>query len=223
MKLMTTRYRPRIAIPLPHSSDPEYAERAMPQYERAVELAGGEPVRIPLDRSPAEVMKLIERCDGVLLPGSKADVDPAKYGAAKHEKTDPSDPKRDTVDELLLQDAYNMHKPVLGICYGLQILNVYRSGTLLQHIESAVNHEAGRTVPVAHQVEIAPGSKLAEIVGRSSGRDSGELQPSSVCRRDWRRAEGHRALRGRWNHRGDRRDVAGPFCGRGAMASGAVV
>jgi len=156
--------RPRIAIPLPHGGDSEYAERAIPQYERAVELAGGEPVRIPLDRSPAEVMKLIERCDAVLLPGSKADVDPAKFGAKRHEKTEAADPKRDTVDELLLQDAYNMRKPVLGICYGLQILNVYRSGTLVQHIESPVNHEAGRKVPVAHEVEIEPGSKLAEIL-----------------------------------------------------------
>src|SRR6266568_2851873 len=157
--------KPRIAIPLPHGADPEYAERAIPQYERAVELSGGEPVRIPLDRSPAEVMKLIERSDAVLLPGSKADVDPAKFGAVRHPKTEAADPKRDTVDELLLQDAYNMRKPVLGICYGLQILNVYRSGTLVQHIESAVNHEAGRKVPVAHDVEIEPGSKLAEIVG----------------------------------------------------------
>jgi putative glutamine amidotransferase len=159
--------KPRIAIPLPHGGDPEYAERAIPQYERAIELAGGEPVRIPLDRPPAEVMKLIERCDGVVLPGSKADVDPAKFGAARQEKTDAADPKRDTVDELLLQDAYNMRKPVLGICYGLQILNVYRSGTLVQHIESVVNHEAGRKVPVAHQVEIEPGSKLAEILAES--------------------------------------------------------
>ena len=156
--------KPRIAIPLPHGSDPEYSERAIPQYERAVELSGAEPVRIPLDRPPAEVMKLIERCDAVLLPGSKADVDPAKFDAERHPKTEAADPKRDTVDELLLQDAYNMRKPVLGICYGLQILNVYRSGTLLQHIESAVNHEAGRKVPIAHDVEIEPGSKLAEIV-----------------------------------------------------------
>jgi putative glutamine amidotransferase len=132
----------RIAIPVPHSSDAEYAERAFPQYAEAVEMAGGEPVRIPLDRPPAEVMKLIERCDGVLLPGSKADVDPSKYSANPQPETAPPDPKRDTVDELLLQDAYNMHKPVLGICYGLQILNVYRSGTLLQHIQSPVNHEA---------------------------------------------------------------------------------
>src|SRR5579864_4900027 len=161
--------KPRIAIPLPHGGDPEYAQRAIPQYERAVELAGGEPVRIPLDRSPAEVMKLIERCDAVLLPGSKADVDPAKFGAPKHPNTEAADPKRDTVDELLLQDAYNMRKPILGICYGLQILNVYRSGTLVQHIESGVNHEAGRKVPVAHTVEIDPGSRLAEIVESREG------------------------------------------------------
>ena len=159
--------KPRIAIPLPHSNDPEYALRAIPQYERAVELSGAEPVRIPLDRSPAEVMKLIERCDGVLLPGSKADVDPAKFDAERHPKTEAADPKRDTVDELLLQDAYNMRKPVLGICYGLQILNVYRSGTLLQHIESPVNHEAGKKVAVAHRVKIDAGSNLAEILGRA--------------------------------------------------------
>ena len=156
---------PRIAIPVLHSSKHEYAERAMPQYERAVELAGGEPVRVPLDRSPAEVMKIIEHCDAVLLPGSDADVDPAKYDAPRHAKTADADARRDTVDELLLQDAYNMRKPVLGICYGLQILNVYRTGSLVQHIESPINHEAGRKVPIAHQVEIEPDSKLAEIVG----------------------------------------------------------
>jgi putative glutamine amidotransferase len=156
---------PRIAIPLPHGGDPEYALRAIPQYEGAVQLSGGEAVRIPLDRSPAEIMKLIEHCHAVLLPGSKADVDPAKFGASPHPKTEAADPKRDTVDELLLQDAYNMRKPILGICYGLQILNVYQSGTLLQHIESTVNHEAGRKVPVAHAVVIEPGSRLAEIVG----------------------------------------------------------
>ena len=157
--------RPCIAIPLPHGGDPEYALRAIPQYERAIELSGGEPVRVPLDRSPEEVMKLIERCDAVVLPGSKADVDPAKFDAPRHPKTEAADPLRDTVDELLLQDAYNMRKPVLGICYGLQILNVYRSGNLLQHIESSVNHEAGRKVPVAHTVAIEPRSKLAEIAG----------------------------------------------------------
>lgn len=160
--------RPRIAIPVPHSNQ-EYAGRSLPQYEHAVELAGGEPVRIPLDQTPAQVMKLIERCDAVLLPGSKADVDPAKYEAARDPRTNAADVGRDTVDELLLQDAYNMRKPVLGICYGLQALNVYRTGTLIQHIESSINHEAGRNVAVAHTVQIVPGSRLARIIG-SLGR-----------------------------------------------------
>jgi putative glutamine amidotransferase len=149
---------------MPHSTDLEYAERAIPQYERAIEIGGGLPVRIPLDQTPEQVMKLIESCDAVVLPGSGADVDPAKYDASRHPKTEEADAKRDTVDELLLQDAYNMRKPVLGICYGLQILNVYRSGSLLQHIESPVNHAAGRKVPIAHSVEIEPESRLSEIV-----------------------------------------------------------
>lgn len=109
-------------------------------------------------------MKLIERCDGVLLPGSRADVDPAKYGAARDPHNEDPDPRRDTVDELLLQDAYNMRKPILGICYGIQILNVYRSGTLLQHIQSPINHEAGRKVPIAHNVRVEAGSRLAQVL-----------------------------------------------------------
>ena len=173
--------KPRIAIPLPQSVNREYSQRVLPQYEEAVERAGGEPVRIPLDRPPAETMKLIERCDGVLLPGSRADVDPQKYGAGRDPHTNPPDPPRDRADELLLQDAHNMRKPLLGICYGLQILNVYRSGTLLQDIQSPVNHEAGRRVPVAHAVEVMPGSRLAEIVagGAESGR-SGDAREGVI-------------------------------------------
>lgn len=158
---------PRIAIPVPHSGDRDYAKSALPQYEQAVLEAGGEPVRIELDQTPVQVMQQVERCDAVLLPGSRADVDPQKYAAKRHEKTAPPDAKRDSVDALLLQDAYSKGKPVLGICYGLQSLNVYRSGSLLQHIESAINHAPGRTVANAHTVKIEPESKLARIVGAS--------------------------------------------------------
>ena len=173
---MLAKSPPRIAIPLPHSSDPEYAERSIPQYEYAVKLAGGEPVRIPLDRASAEVMKIIERCDGVLLPGSKADVDPAKFDASRSPHTAAADPRRETVDELLLQDAYSMRKPILGICYGLQSLNVYRTGSLIQHIpdflpedlRGQVDHEAGKNVAVAHEVEVAGDSKLASILSPDS-------------------------------------------------------
>jgi putative glutamine amidotransferase len=165
---------PRIAIPMPHSIDREYAERAIPQYERAVKQAGGEPVRIPLDQTAAEVEKIIETCDGVLLPGSKADVDPSKFGVPRSPHTAGADTGRDTVDQLLLQDAYGRRKPVLGICYGLQSLNVFRAGSLIQHIpdflpedlRTRVNHEAGKTVPIAHTVEIERDSRLGEILGR---------------------------------------------------------
>ena len=203
MNRLPTHARPRIAIPMPHSIDREYGERAIPQYERAIEQAGGEPVRIPLDQPSAEAMKLevlkiMERSDGVLLPGSNADVDPAKFGATRSPRSADADPRRDTVDELLLEDAYNLRKPVLGICYGLQSINVYRAGSLVQHIpdflpeqlRTRINHEAGKKVAVAHAVEIDRDSKLAEIVGgkkreghglnraeKESGRRSGALAP----------------------------------------------
>ncbi len=159
---------------MPHSIDREYAERAIPQYECAVEQAGGEPVRIPLDQTAVEVEKIIASCDGVLLPGSNADVDPSKFGVPRSPHTAAFDRGRDAVDELLLQDAYNLRKPVLGICYGLQSLNVFRAGSLIQHIpdflpeelRAKVNHEAGKTVPVAHTVEIDSDSRLREILGR---------------------------------------------------------
>jgi putative glutamine amidotransferase len=164
--------RPRIAIPMPHSSDQEYAERSIPQYELAVKQAGGEPVRVPLDQLRAEVMKIIEGCNGVLLPGSKADVDPAKFGATRSPHTAAADPSRDAVDELLLEDAYRLRKPLLGICYGLQSLNVFRAGSLIQHIpdflpeelRGRVDHEAGKKVAVAHRVEIDQDSKLAAVL-----------------------------------------------------------
>jgi len=172
---------PRIAIPLPHSGDAEYAERALPQYVHAVEMAGGEAVRIPLDLSQAEVLKLIEACDGVLLPGSKADVDPAKYSASRDPHTALADSGRDIVDEFLLRDAYATRKPILGICYGLQILNVYRGGTLLQHIESPINHEAGRAVAIAHTVEVDAGSTLGGIVAPDmSGKHTSGKQTIAV-------------------------------------------
>jgi putative glutamine amidotransferase len=171
--------RPRIAIPIPHSRYPDYVQRSLPQYERAVEMAGGQGVRIPLDQPTSDVMKLIEGCGAVLLPGSSADVDPLKYDTSRHPKTADADSKRDTVDELLLQNAYSTRKPVLGICYGLQILNVYCTGTLLQHIESQVNHEAGKTVAIAHAVLVEPKSKLAEIIGRSSEKEAFPLPVNS--------------------------------------------
>jgi putative glutamine amidotransferase len=115
---------------------------------------------------------IVERCDGVLLPGSKADVDPTKFGVERSAHTAVADERREHIDEVLLQHAYSQHKPVLGICYGLQSLNVFRGGSLIQHIpdflpedlRTRVNHEAGKKIAVAHEVTIGNDSTLAEIV-----------------------------------------------------------
>ena len=182
---------PRIAIPMPHSIDREYAERAIPQYERAVQQAGGEPVRIPLDKALEEVNHIIENCDGVLLPGSNADVDPARFNAARSPNTAKPDPLRAEVDDFLLEDAYQLRKPVLGICYGLQSLNVFRGGSLVQHIpdflpqelRARVDHEAGKKVSVAHAVEIDAASRLAQIVGLASSHPSREERTGAEAAR----------------------------------------
>ena len=166
---------PRVAIPMPHSSNHEYAERAIPQYERAVELAGGMPIRIPLHQALAEVKKIVQTCDGVLLPGSNADVDPAKFRQPASSHTATADSRREEVDFVLLDHAYARRKPVLGICYGLQSLNVYCQGSLIQHIpdflpetaRNKVDHEAGKNVVIAHTVEIERESRLRQILDNS--------------------------------------------------------
>jgi len=183
---------PRIAIPMPHSSDREYGERAIRQYERAVALAGGEQVRIPLDEGASAARRLIKTCNGMLLPGSNADVDPAKFKQNRSPHTAAADPLREETDFLLLEDAYAHGKPVLCICYGLQSLNVFRSGSLIQHIpdflpeatRTKVNHEAGRKVAIAHNVAIEPASLLAEVTGLRSSVDSPDFKVQGFSRPD---------------------------------------
>jgi putative glutamine amidotransferase len=157
--------KPRIAIPLPTSTDSEYNQRSWPIYATAIERAGGEPVEIPLNLPPAEIAKLASSCHGVLLPGSPADTNPQKYGQEAAPSTAPADLPRENVDELLLQDAHNLYKPLLCICYGTQSLNVWRGGTLVQDLTILpVNHKAGRSVATAHSAAIAPDSLLGTLV-----------------------------------------------------------
>jgi putative glutamine amidotransferase len=157
--------RPRIAIPVSTSKDPEYNRSSWTMCATAVERSGGEPVEVPLTATPATTAKLIADCQGVLLPGSGADVNPQKYGQEPIEECAPADPARENVDELLLQDAHNMGKPILAICFGTQMLNVWRGGTLVQHLNGVpVNHAAGRAVAVAHTAAVEPDSLLGQMV-----------------------------------------------------------
>ncbi|MES2222892.1 MAG: gamma-glutamyl-gamma-aminobutyrate hydrolase family protein [Acidobacteriota bacterium] len=162
------RIRPRIGIPIPTFAQTEYNQRAWPQYAAAVAQAGGDPVEIPLTLDPAAIARIATSCQGILLPGSPADMNPAKYGEERLEATAPPDLARENVDELLLQDAHNLYKPLLTICYGTQSLNCWRTGTLVQDLVPVpVNHRAGRSVAVAHTVLVDPASRLAQIVGES--------------------------------------------------------
>lgn len=154
--------RPRIAIPMPTAMDADFNARTWPACAAAIERAGGEPVEVPLTASPAAIMCIANTCQGVFLPGNRADLNPHKYGEEPMPETAPADPARENADELLLQDTHNLYKPLLCVCYGTQSLNVWRTGTLVQHLTPGpVDHRAGRIVVVAHTVEIAPGSRLA--------------------------------------------------------------
>jgi putative glutamine amidotransferase len=157
----------RIALPEPTSTDAAYNQRAWASYFHALTSSGAVGVPIPLEASPATIAKLVGSCSGVLLPGSPADLNPQKYGEALIPECAAPDPAREAVDELLLQDAFNLHKPLFGICYGVQALDVWRGGTLIQHLPliTSVDHDPGSGVLSAHSVRVTPGSKLGEIIG----------------------------------------------------------
>jgi putative glutamine amidotransferase len=176
---------PRIAIPAPTSTDEAYNQRSLPQYMRAVEAAGGVPVPIPLHASSEAQARLFETCAAILLPGSPADVDPARYGQPAAKECAAKDAPREATDELLFEEAFATGKPILGICYGLQSLNVWRHGTLIQDLPHAeqgngihVNHQPGGEVQQAHAVVLAGDSRLSHVLGRLL-QDSRDLYVNS--------------------------------------------
>jgi putative glutamine amidotransferase len=160
---MTTR----IAIPEPTSKDTAYNQRSLPQYIAAIQSSGAIATVIPLHERPDRVARLLANVQGILLPGSGYDLDPQSYGESRIPACNEPDPGRAAVDELLLQDGFDSQKPILAICYGVQALNVWRNGSLIQDLKldgkAAVNHAPGREVREAHPVTITPGSRLAAV------------------------------------------------------------
>jgi len=168
---------PRIAIPEPTSTDPAYNQRSLPQYIGAIEAAGGTAVPISLSDPKTVQKRILASCSGILLPGSPADIDPRRYGQQAIKECAEKDEARETTDDLLLRDAFELGKPILAVCYGLQSLNVWRQGTLIQDLPHAsstkeprssaasalVNHQPGREVQNAHPVTVTPGSRLSKV------------------------------------------------------------
>jgi putative glutamine amidotransferase len=163
----------RIAIPEPTSSDTAYNQRSLPPYLAALHSAGAVPVLVPLHERQDRVARLLATAQGVLLPGSHFDVDPQRFGEKAIPECGPADAARTAVDELLLQDAFNLHKPILGICHGTQTINVWRNGSLIQDLNAVlktpVNHSPGREVVEAHPIRVAPGSHLARLTEARNG------------------------------------------------------
>ena len=139
-------------------------------YIDAVQQAGGLALMIPPDgqlaRSPDEMLDLL---DGLILAGG-ADIDPAAYGDAPHAETVGTVPERDRAEIALARRAMERDIPLLGICRGMQLMNVARGGTLMQHLPERYGHHEHRRVPGSfdgadHDVNLAEGSLAARAAG----------------------------------------------------------
>ncbi|MCS6889621.1 MAG: gamma-glutamyl-gamma-aminobutyrate hydrolase family protein [Chloroflexus sp.] len=171
---MTEQSRPLIGITAMHSgpgADGRELQAVRPTYLRAIEAAGGIPLIIYLTDDLSATRALYELCAGILLPGGD-DVDPAYYGEAPHPQLGPVDPQRDAVEIALARWAQADGKPLLGICRGLQVINVALGGSLYQDIPSqfdtSIDHRANtRTrawTELTHPLVISADSRLATIL-----------------------------------------------------------
>jgi putative glutamine amidotransferase len=172
---LSTASRPRVGIPWRTSAEEEKAKTSglkgkIKDYLEAVEKAGGEAVVIPL-KDQEERDRLIPTLDAYVLPGSPSDVEPAEYGAINRGKSEPADMAREQTDRAILKYALAEKKPVLAICFGCQLLNVYLGGTLVQDLRTELKTDlrhrradppATQTDPV-HSATFEPGSRLASI------------------------------------------------------------
>ena len=136
------------------------------RYADAVTAAGGIPVLLP----PAPgVEAALARLDGLMLSGG-GDIDPARYGAEPAAQLTSVRKARDAAEFALLDAALSLRLPVLGICRGMQVINVARGGSLHQHLPDVVGHDGHAPTPGAfgdHEVRVAPGSRLSGILGQS--------------------------------------------------------
>ncbi|HKB30734.1 MAG TPA: gamma-glutamyl-gamma-aminobutyrate hydrolase family protein [Streptosporangiaceae bacterium] len=145
----------------------EHATLVPHAYVDRVAAAGCVPVVLP---PVPGVEQVAGRLDGLLLTGG-GDVDPGLHATRRHPRTARVYPERDAAELALLRAAFGAGLPVLGICRGLQVLNVVRGGTLVQHLPEHVGHDGHAPGPTAYgtrAVKAAPGSRVAEILGRDA-------------------------------------------------------
>lgn len=137
-------------------------------YVRAVQRAGGLALVLPPDEAVvADPDLLLDRVDGLLMAGG-ADIDPASYGEARHPETKGTWPDRDAFELALARRALELDLPLLGICRGMQLLNVAVGGTLDQHLPDSIGaatHRSDAGTFSEHRVRLEPGSLACDAAG----------------------------------------------------------
>jgi len=165
--------RPLIGIPCyahirVETGRPIYANN--PTYVHAVESAGGLPIIIPMIKDLHILSALLTRLDGLLLPGG-IDLHPSRYGEEVHPLTEEADLKLDEFEINLVSWALQQDIPVLGICRGMQLINIVLGGTLFQDIGNqypdSITHTHGHLprTHLAHQIIVETGSRMETILG----------------------------------------------------------
>ena len=203
--------KPRIGVPFRTTKEQLAGDRAkIERYLKAVQLGGGQPVEIPLTLSAKDLRALAETLDGIALSGSPADIDAALFRARMHPKTAAPDRGREQTDFALLEHCFAAQKPVLAICYGIQSLNVFLGGTLIQDIPSEARQAPGQAPKQAiehdvesdegpetfHAVMLEQGSRLADLAHGArearvnSSHHQAVLQPGRGLRITARAADG---------------------------------
>ena len=138
-------------------------------YSEAIQGLGGIPTHISLFPEREYIKHCLSYLDGILLPGSDTDVDPIRFGEEPHLKLGRVIYEKEQTDLLVLEEADKLGLPVLGICFGMQVLNVFRGGSLIQDIESetsnCIKHQQG--IPLernSHSIEIDEDSMLMRLI-----------------------------------------------------------
>src|SRR5947199_3933491 len=165
--------RPLIGIPChalirAETGRPIYANNR--DYVHAVESAGGLPILVPMINDLNILTALLARLDGLLLPGG-IDVHPSRYGEEVHPLTEEADLELDEFEITLASWAFQQDIPVLGICRGMQLINVVLGGSLYQDIDDQYPNSIGHThrnlprTHIAHRITVEPGSRMETILG----------------------------------------------------------
>ena len=166
--------------------DPDLAARKNDLYAEAVRRHGGDPVLLDATASEDERKRAIESMDGLLLSGG-ADVDPARYGSENRGSVS-VEPARDALEAEAFASAEDRALPILGICRGLQALNVFMGGRLVQDVAGHAAAGWGTGPALTHPLRVAPGSRLARILFPTNVR-GGVLEVNSFHHQAVRRED----------------------------------